>query len=326
MAQQTLIRTVASIAGISIERGVSVAEAREHLAEPDNVVWMDVQAPGPEEIAMLCAEFELHPMSLKDAASGLHRPKIEDVRHYLGMVTYSVLPGATDVHVELTEIDLFVGPNFIVTVHSVPVPAIDDAMLRWTRGGAMLREGVGYPFYCVLDAVISGFAPTITAIENVVQDSRIDSTSSDEGNVERLLALKRTLYSLRRVLYPMRESLQLLLRREPRPYAPAVAIYFEDVRDEILRLNDLLGMELDMLNGTLDAHLTLISSRLNRTMRTLTLVTVAIGFAGLIFAGWGMNIEQLPFRHSPWGFWALWGLNILLVGVAFAISRKRGWF
>ncbi|MBC8145772.1 MAG: hypothetical protein H7X80_09300, partial [bacterium] len=202
-----VIRTTACVSGISIERGVTLAEMREHLALPENVVWMDVQSPGADEIAMLCAEFGFHPMSLKDAGTGRHRPKLDARKNYIEMVIYAVLPGATEGEVKLAEIDLFIGKNFIVTVHSGPVPAVDEAMQHWSKGGAMLREGIGFPYYCVLEAAVAGFAPTIASMEEIVEDPQLDIASgTDERNVERLLAMKRTLFSLRRVLYPMRDS------------------------------------------------------------------------------------------------------------------------
>ena len=152
---------VACLAGVSLERGVPADDIHDYILEADNVVWVDVQDPGPAEIAMLIDEFGLHPLALEDAARGLRRPKADEFKGYLLLVTYAAVTGADTKALQTAEVDLFIGRNYVVSIHRGHVPALEQAQTRWTRGGPMLREGVGFLVYAVLDAIIDSFAPFV---------------------------------------------------------------------------------------------------------------------------------------------------------------------
>src|SRR5215210_3257583 len=102
---------------------------------------MDVQDPGPEELSMLLEEFGFHPLALEDVAKGQQRAKVDEYKGYMFVVTYGVVAGRRQTDARTIEVDLFIGRNYVVTIHRGPVPALQDAYGRWTRGGAMLREG-----------------------------------------------------------------------------------------------------------------------------------------------------------------------------------------
>src|SRR5215213_7581211 len=117
------VKTVACVGGVSLERGVPTEEIREHLREADNVVWVDVQDPGPAEVATLVDEFGFHPLSLEGAGEGQRRPKLDEYKGYLALVTYAAVPadgiqadaGAGERRV--AEVDLFIGRNYVVSLH-----------------------------------------------------------------------------------------------------------------------------------------------------------------------------------------------------------------
>src|SRR5262245_44462241 len=129
------VKTVACRGGLSLERGIPTEQISDYIRDASNLVWIDVQDPGPEELSMLLEEFGFHPLALEDVAKGHQRPKIDEYKGYTFVVTYAVLPGATGPDVELAEIDLFIGRNYLVSVHRGPVAALEAAQQRWVRGG-----------------------------------------------------------------------------------------------------------------------------------------------------------------------------------------------
>jgi magnesium transporter len=311
---------------VSLERNVPSEEIRAHIQDPSNLVWMDVQDPGPAELSMLLEEFGFHPLALEDVAKGQQRPKVDEYKGYMFVVTYSVVPGKVPKEVQTLEVDLFIGRNYLVSIHRGPVPALEEAFRRWTRGGKMLLEGVGFLVYTVMDAIIDAYFPIIDAIEDEVDQAELDMfTHFRPEGIQDLLKLKRNLFALRRVLYPLRETFNQFLRRDQPMFSANTMVYFQDVYDHVLRLLDVLDIEREMVTGVLEGYLTVISNRLNATMRTLAVITVAVAIVSAVFGAYGMNFDDIPLAKEPWGFWAVAGGTIVLIVAALVFGWKRKW-
>jgi magnesium transporter len=320
------VKTVACLGSVSLERDVPIEQIRDYIRESGNLVWVDVQDPGPAELSMLLEEFGFHPLALEDVATGQQRPKVDEYKGYMFVVTYGAVSSTGAKELRPLEVDLFIGRNYLVSIHRGRVPALEDALGRWTRGGAMLREGVGFLVYTVMDAIIDAYFPIIDAIEDELAENEMEMFSRfrPEG-VQRLLELKRMLFTLRRILYPLRETFNLFLRRDQPIFSANTLVYFQDVYDHILRILDVLDIERDMVASALDAHLTVISNQINTTMKTLTVITILVAVAGSVFGAWGMNFSKVPLAEASWGFWGVLGGTFALVTTALVISRRWGW-
>jgi magnesium transporter len=288
---------------------------------------MDVQDPGPAELSMLLEEFGFHPLALERVATGHQRPKVDEYKGHMFVVMYAVVPSTDASEPSTVEVDLFIGRNYLVSVHRGRVPVLEDALGRWTRGGAMLREGLGFLLYTVMDAIIDAYFPIIDAIEEELAETESDlfAQRHQKKDVQRLLELKRGLFTLWHLLQPLRERFHLFLRRDQPIFSANTLVYFQDVYDHIQRILDVVDTERDMVTSALDAHLTVISNQLNATMRTLTVITVIVAVAGSVFGAWGMNFSAIPLSEAPWGFWVVLGGTITLIVTALVISWRRGW-
>src|SRR5262249_18294516 len=138
--------------------------------------------------------------------------------------------------------------------------------------------------------------------------------------------IKRELAAMRRVLYPLRSVFQVLLRPD-HPFFPGnTEVYLREVLGHVLRLLDDLDADRDMASGALEASLAINANRLNRTMKTLAVITVAVAVVGSVFGAYGMNFQELPLASSPWGFWAVGlGTIALVTGAVVAGWRLRWW-
>ena len=327
-ASSPRVKAVACLGGVSLERGVPPEEIREHLREADNVVWVDVQDPGPVELATLVDEFGFHPLTLEGAGEGQRRPKLDEYKGYIALVAYAAAPaaaGSGGSHV--AEVDLFIGRNYVVSLHRGRVAAVEEAAARWTRGGALLREGVGFLVYTLLDSLIDSFAPLISRVEEDIEEIEIGVfTSSDEEGVRELLRSKRTLSGLRRVLFPLREIFPSLLRRDHPYFRGATQVYLSDARDHLLRILDVLDAQRDMAAGALEASLAVSSHRLNKTMKTLAVLTGAVAVMGAVFGAYGMNFQVVPLGQYPWGFWVVSAGTAAFVAALALVGRWRKWW
>jgi magnesium transporter len=320
------VRATACLGGVSLERGVPPADVAEYIRDPENVVWLDVQDPGPEEIALLFEEFGFHPLALEDVARAQQRAKVDEYKGYMFVVAYGVAEGAEPNDLRTVEVDLFIGRNYLVTVHHGRLPALEDAAARWTRAGKMLREGIGFLVYTVMDALIDGYFPLIDGIEEMMSEMEVELfTNFRAGDIQRLLRLKRALIALRRILFPLREVFHVFLRHDHPFFSADSRIYFQDVYDHILRILDALDIQRDVVAGTTDAYLTLGSNRLNVTMKRLTVVTVCVAILGAVFGAWGMNFQWIPLTQSWWGFWLVISGAAALVAIVLWVGRTRDW-
>jgi len=320
------VRTVACVSGVSLERGVPTEEIHDYIKEPSNLVWLDVQDPGPAELSMLMEEFGFHPVALDDVAKEQQRPKVDEYKGYLFAVTYCVAAGSDLKDIKTAEVDLFIGRNYVVTIHRGGIPALEDALGRWTRGGPMLREGVGFLVYTVMDALIDTYFPVIDAIEDEIEEIELELFGPFRGRgVQDLLKLKRTLVVLRRVLYPLRETFHVFLRPDRTHFSGAMLVYFQDLHSHILRIVDVLDMERDMTAGALEAYLTVVSNRLNETMKKLAVLTVAVAVLSAVFGAWGMNFAVIPLANAPWGFAIVLLGTFAIIGVLGLVAWQRGW-
>ena len=141
LAGAAKVKTVACLGGVSLERDVPSEEIRDYIRDPGTLVWVDVQDPGPGELVMLSEEFGFHPLALEDAATGQQRPKMDEYKGYTFVVTYGVVPGADTTAPRTFEVDLFIGRNYVVSIHRGRVPALEGALGRWTRASSARISG-----------------------------------------------------------------------------------------------------------------------------------------------------------------------------------------
>jgi magnesium transporter len=320
------VKTVACVGGVSLERGVPTEEIHDYIKEARNLVWVDVQDPGPEELSMLVEEFGFHPLALDDATKGQQRPKVDEYKGHLFAVMYGVAAGPELKELQTVEVGFFIGRNYVVSIHRGRVTALEEGLARWTRGGAMMREGVGFLVYTLMDALIDTYFPIIDAIERQIEEIELGLLGPFRGEaVHDLLKLKRSLVALRRVLYPLREAFHIFLRPDHSYFSAGTLVYFQDVYDHILRILDALDIERDMLSAALDAQLTLMSHRLNETLKTLAILTVAIAILSAAFGAWGMNFDAIPLARVPWGFPAVVLGTLALLAVLGVLNWRYRW-
>lgn len=294
------------------------------LQDPDSLVWVDLVNPGDAEAAMLREEFGFHRLAIEDVLNRRQRPKVDEYPDYFLVILHALAPESPQGEVQVTDLALFIGKNYLVTCHTGESPALVEAARRWERAEPELRTEVGFLVHVVVDAVVDSYLPIVDGIEDQLDD--IEKAMFEDGHRHRparLLLVKRNLYTLRKSLNPLREVFNTFLRRDHSIFSAETYPYFQDAYDHVLRLLDLLEMEREMSSGIMEAQFTLTSNRLNETIRRLTVIALCVAILGAVFGAWGMNFSEVPLHSLGLrGFAIVVGGTLLTIAVIVTVARR----
>lgn len=296
---------------------------------PDSgvLVWADVEEPTGEDAAVLRDVFGLHPLAVEDTLAQTHLPKVESY----GRVLYVVLHGI-DFHAErhsfeTADIDFFVTSHYLITVHDGRRRSIQEVSAICDRSDSVLRDGPVALFHRIVDTLVNHYRPEVDELEARLDaiETEVLEASHTEMTGE-ILAVKRDIASLRRVVVPQRDIVGRLARREFDLISQEFAYRFRDVYDDLVRLVDDAMIFQDRVTGILDAHLASVSNRLALISKVLAAVAVIFGPLTVLTGLFGMNVPLPRFPGSDaMQFWWIGGaMTALTVGV-YAMFRRNGW-
>jgi len=259
-----------------------------------NLIWVDLSGEATEKYQPLLIDtFGFHPLAVEDALIETHLPKIDDWDEYIYLVLYGVDFDPAKLEVDSHEIDVFLGPNYLVTHHTEPVAAIERLRSICQRDARRLQRGTDYLLFELADTIVADFMPCLDGLDETANDLEDEVFNNPtKETLPRIFTLKRAAIHLRRILSPQREVMNRLARDEYRVIDAKERIYFRGVYDHLVRLHDINEGLRDLIGGALDIYLSAVSNRLNEVMRILTLVTVMFlpltfltGFFGMNFFG-----------------------------------------
>ncbi len=297
----------------------------ELLAERGSLLWLDIQGPAEDDLALLHTEFRFHELALEDALRRNQRPKVDEYEGYYFIVLYAA---ATDAKgkVQTHEVHCFWGANYFVTLHDEPVPEIMQAIERWAGGHEDRRHGVAYQVYTLLDAVVDGYFPVVDKIGERINDIEAAIFDSPRhATIQDIFELRRELIGARRLLAPARDMLNELIRRDVPVFPRSLVPYLTDVYDHSIRVLDTLDLQRDLLATAMDSHLSVTANHLNQTMRALTALTVGLMVPTLIAGIFGMNFDNMPELHWTFGYPLALVAMVSLMGALFLLFKRAHW-
>jgi len=301
----------------------------DRIAATDGaLVWVSVKDPSPADLEILSREFELHPLAVEDLRKRGQRPKIDTYARQHMLVAYEAIDGRDLDGVGLSEIHVFIGAGWLVTVTWADTPMVDAVRKRFATSPDRVGSSVAELLYAVLDAAVDSYFPELDRLSERIDDleDRVLEGSAERESLREVLAIKRRLLELRRVLAPMRDVANQLLRRDLDIAEASVMPYYQDLYDHLVRVLDQLDVYRDLLATVLDARLTVASNSLNAIMKRLTAITVALMVPTLIAGIYGMNFDLMPELRWPLGYPFALGLMALAVVLTVVFFRRRGWF
>jgi magnesium transporter len=300
-------------------------EAVDRSLANDSLIWLDITAPRPEDAAMLQEEFGLHPLALEELSSSHPRPKCAEYPGQYVMVMFAADP-YTPGRVNLRDVVIYLGRNFIVTAHDEPFPEIDECVRRWEANTALQKDTIAAPLYSLLDTLVDGYFPLIDQLAEQVEDVE-DRMLTGEPHAmgASLFSLKKELLVLRRIVSGERDALNLLLRQDVPLFPETSSLYFQSVYDHLVRLVESIDTYRDLLSSAMDMHLSVVSNRLNQVMKTMTGLATILMSAALITGIYGMNFKHMPELESPYGYPAAIGAMVGVAGGLAWYFRRIKW-
>lgn len=292
----------------------------------NHVVWADVSDPTSQDFAELAEEFNFHPLAIEDCQKGHQRPKVDEYNGYYFMVLYEAeLAGPMDA-LELREVNIFLGPNYLVTVRRQPIRAIETAKRLWHQWTDRAEHGSGLLAYLLIDAIVDDYLPLLDVISDRMDDLEDQIFGNFQSqSIEDIFRIKKMLLHLRRSVTPLRDVFNTLLRREQPLFAREIHIYFQDVYDHLIRVADTIDTLRDLLGSTMDAYLSVSGNRMNQVMKRLTSISTILMSVTLIAGIYGMNFNYMPELGWRYGYtFAL--VSMVAVGLGIYIYlRKIKW-
>jgi magnesium transporter len=285
---------------------IALRENIEDVALPDDATlrWVDLR--GEEQVLeRLRAEFSFHPLAIEDCRVFDQRPKLEEYRDHLFLVTQSFATSESQagsgtsplehVGLELHELHAFLGKNYLVTVHAGDIPALEQVWKRVAENGALLERGVDFVYYLIASRLVEANFPLLDSITDELEEIEDRVLSSPaQRDLTRIFELKRRLVLMRKVLSPQRDTMVMLARRGDARVSERSSHYFRDVHDQLVRLNESIEANRDLLSNALDAYLSAVSNRTNEIMKSLTLLSAVFLPLAFIVGFFGQNFTDFP--------------------------------
>ena len=307
-----------------IEQGLPLTA--EALRQPDTLHWVDLEDATPEEAQVLETVFHFHPLAIEDAVTEVSHPKADDYDDYLFLVLHGMLFDAPGGEFVTRPLNVFLGPNYLVTLHGGEMRSVRAARELCAKGvAASLPRGVDFLLHQILDQMFERYFPALDALEDKIQLLHIEVFEhATRETLDRIFALKRDVMHLRRICMPEREIVHRLARGEFKTVSPKAALYFRDVYDNLYRIVESSFGHQDMLQGTLDAYLSTVNNRLNETMKRLTVISAIFAALTVITGVYGMNFQHMPELQWRYGYFVILAfMAFVAAGLVWLFKRNR---
>lgn len=300
------------------------AEADDLAPPPPGVLrWIDIEAPTSELLERMRDPFGLHPLAIEDCLTFEQRPKLEEYPHHLFVVIHELsLTGAEPVALE---IHAFLGPTFLITVHTEACRRIHQLAERVIGGSVLQGHGIAFLYYLLADSVTTENAKVVDALADSIEPvEELVLEAHDKDALARVFELKRALASARRAISPQRDLFAALSRLERDPTDQRTALYYRDVHDRIVRSVETIEVGRELLTAVIDAHFSLVSERTNEIVKRLTLVSAIFLPLTFMTGFFGQNFEHLPFGSAKL-MWLAVGSCLFLPLAMLLWFRRRKW-
>ena len=295
----------------------------ELAMKADRLLWLDLEGTDDEVLTLLHEVFKIHPLAVEDVREFHQRPKIEDYDDFVSIVVY----GARALGEPLTEVHCFYAERFLVSVHRDEVPAVADACHTL---GRLHTDRRLVALYRLLDALVDTMFPYLTAM-----DERIDELQDQifvdpkESQLAGLFELKRELVTMRKMVTPQRDMVSTMMAQVvtiPGMTAESER-YVRDLYDHLIRISDMVDSYRDLVSGSLDAYMSMVSNRLNDVMKQLTIIATVFLPLSFLTGFFGQNLGWLVNREGSLTAFLIFGIGteVLAVIALFVMFRRRGW-
>lgn len=295
----------------------------------ESVSWINLDGIHDLDLVKQLGEyFELHPLVLEDIVDTTQRPKIEEYDNGLFVVLKVISYQEVGKKLETEQLSLFLGKEYVLTFQEKTEDVFDPIRKRLLQNkGRVRKQKADYLFYALMDLIIGNYFLVLEEIEdqiNVLEDRIHDNVSIEL--IKEIQQLKKALIFLNKSVYPLREVINYLERRQEAAFIQQkTLIFFRDLQDQLFNIIELIETFRDVLSNMHDLHLALNGHRMNQVMKVLTVVSSIFIPLTFIAGIYGMNFQHMPELAWKNGYFFAWGLMAIIAVILLLIFRKKSW-
>lgn len=304
---------------------IPVGQIHLFVNEPGCFVWVALKDPEPGELDFMQREFGLHELAVEDAQLGHQRPKIEEYGNSLFVVLHMIEAGEEELNVG--EVGIFVGANYVLSVRHRARQGFTEIRKRCETEPDLLRHGSAYVLYALMDAVVDRYFPVLDSLETGLEqvEERIFSKQTERASIEALYCIKQKLMTLKHATEPLLEAMGRLHGGRVPQLCTGLQDYFRDVSDHLVRLNQSIESQREMVTTAVSASLSLISLQENEVTKRLAAYGALIAVPTLIAGIYGMNFQYMPEIQWVHGYPVALLLMLFIDVYLFSRFRKAKW-
>ena len=306
------------------------------LSDTNLFLWIDLEKPSSEEVKFILEDlFHFHPLSIEDCVKESQSPKVEEYTPkegdkfspYLFMVIHAVDYSRKDCVFGTSELDFFLGKNFLVTYHTVPLRSISQVEEMSVKGSLGIARAPDRVAHRLLDSLVDNYKPALEelSIEIAELETAALETPSKE-TLNRIIAVKKEVYHLRRIIGPQSEVLARFARGEFKIIRPHLVPYYRNVYDALFHISEMAQTYADSLTGTLQVYLNMSSNQTGEVVKLLTLITVLTTPLTIVGTWYGMNFKDMPELNWAHGYWVAGGITVVSTVLTWIYFKRKKWF
>ncbi|MBN2096765.1 magnesium transporter CorA family protein [Candidatus Peregrinibacteria bacterium] len=284
-----------------------------------NNQWVNISKPREEDILELKKKYRFHKLDLEDCLSESQRPKIDEYENYLFIILHFPYYSRRTRHIATEQVNVFIGQNYLITLHDGHLEELDTIFKKCKKSSkarqTFFGESTGFLLYSLINNLFSSSFSITDKIQLKLKqiEEAIFETAHVKDQLFDIMVTKKNIITLRKILLPQRTVIAALEHKQKRFLPENLEIYFDDVVDQIERLWNILETEKEVIESLEDTNESLLSHKINNTMRTLTVFSVIMLPLTFLTGLFGMNV-QLPFAEALEHIEHFWSI-ILAMGV-----------
>ena len=304
-----------------------IADFDRLCAAENSILWVDLCKPDDQESFVLTHDFKFHPLAIEDVISEKPRTKIDDYERYLFVVFQMVDYVGREEGLKITELDFFLGRNILVTVHYDDHRIFDYLYNRAERDERLLSRGADFLFHTIIDTAVDNYNSTLDIFEYEVDQVEEDVLGdSDEDTLKSIFTMRRDLIELKRIVMPQKDVLHHLSRLHYRQISEDLAVYFSDIHDHLVRINDVADAHRESLISSLELYYSSLSTETNKVIKVLTILTAIFIPPTFLVGLWGMNFRNMPELYWHNGYYYSLGAMLFIMFGMLVFFRIKKWF
>ena len=305
---------------------VEIDRIHEVLEQGDRFIWIGLREPDPALLTQVQGAFGLHELAIEDALSAHQRPKIERYGDSLFVVLRTAFLNQQH-QIEVGETHIFLGPVSIVVVrHGASLPYV-GVRSRLETTPHLLRKGPGAALYALMDFVVDQYFPIIDALEDELQrlEDTIFSESFSRETPAQIYKLQGQLLQVKRVVSPLIDICNRLMRIDYQLIAEDTQPYFRDIYDHVVRINEMVDTQRELLTTALEANFSLMSIAQNEVMKQFAGWGAIVALPTMVAGIYGMNFTFMPELSWPYSYPLIMAITAGICGFLFLRFRRSGW-